>query len=133
MSDSPQHNGDGATSSPERQPDCTRSLAEHRREIQHDAEALAVAVQEAADSAQHYLTEQVARRPYRTLGVAAGIGYVLGGGLSSRLTTLVFGAATRLAMALAARELGVRLLQDSSRKSWKRDPLTRIGGAKELS
>jgi hypothetical protein len=92
-----------------------------------------VAVQEAADSAQHYLTEQVARRPYRTLGVAAGIGYVLGGGLSSRLTTLVFGAATRLAMALAARELGARLLQDSARKSWKRDPLTTIGGAKELS
>ena len=132
MSDSHQRNGDGATSPPEPQIEHARSLAEHGREIQHDAEALAAAMQEAADSAQHYLTEQVARRPYRTLGVAAGLGYVLGGGLSSRLTTLLLGAATRLAMALAARELGARLLQDSSRNGWEREPLTTIGGAKEL-
>jgi len=133
MSDSHQGNGDGATSPPERQAERVRSLAEHGREIQHDAEALAAAVQDAADSAQHYLTEQVAQRPYRTLGVAVGVGYVLGGGLSSRLTSVLLGAATRLAMALAAREIGARLLQDSSRNGWEREPLTTIGSGKEPS
>ena len=63
----------------------------------------------AADDLERYLTEQVEERPYITLGVAAGVGYVLGGGLRSRLTAVLLGAATRLAMAVAARELAARL------------------------
>ena len=43
--------------------------------------------------------------------VAAITGYALGGGLSSRLTSVALGAAPRLAMALVARELGARLVQ----------------------
>lgn len=106
--------GNGAASGPERQPHNSRSLGDHGRQIQHDTETLAAAVEDAADGVQRYLTDQVTQRPFSTLGVAAGIGYVLGGGLSSRLTTVLLGTATRLAMALAARELGARLLQGSS-------------------
>lgn len=105
MSDSENSKGNGAASGTEWLAQNARSLGDHGRQIQHDAETLAAAVRDAADGAQRYLTEQVAQRPYSTLGMAAGIGYVLGGGLSSRLTTLLLGAATRLAMALAAREL----------------------------
>ena len=86
------------------------SLSDYGRQIQHDAAALTATVQEATTGLESHLTAQVTRHPYGTLGVAAGIGYVLGGGLSSRLTVALFGAATRLAMALAARELGSRLL-----------------------
>lgn len=106
--------GNNSASGPERLAQDTGSLAEHGRQIQHDAETLAATVKDATGGIQRYLTEQVEQRPYRTLGVAAGIGYTLGGGLSSRLTTLLFSAATRLAMALAARELGARLRQGSS-------------------
>jgi len=102
----------GAPSGTERQGQ--RSLGEHSREIHHDVHALAAAVQDAAGDLERYVTEQVHRRPYSTLGVAAGVGFVLGGGLRSRLTAVVFGAATRLAMAVAARELAARLSPGTS-------------------
>ena len=113
-SDVENQKGNGASNGPEGHGDDTPSLGDLSRQIQHDAETLTADVHDATDGVRRYLTEQVAQRPYRTLGVAAGIGYALGGGLSSRLTTLVFGAATRLAMALAARELGTRFLQGNS-------------------
>jgi ElaB/YqjD/DUF883 family membrane-anchored ribosome-binding protein len=106
--------GNGASSPTERQPHNFRSLGDHSRQIQHDAEALAATVQDATEGVQRYLTAQVEQRPFTTLGVAAGVGYVLGGGLSSRLTTVLLGAATRVAMTLAARELAARLLQGGS-------------------
>ena len=103
---------DGAPSGTERQGQ--RSLGDHCRQIHDDAHALAAAVQEATDDLERYLTEQVEQRPYAPLGVAAGVGYVLGGGLRSRLTAVLFGAATRLAVALAARELAARLSPGAS-------------------
>ena len=90
------------------------SLGAHARQIQHDAETLAAAVCDATDEVQRYLTAQVEQRPFSTVGVAAGVGYVLGGGLSSRLTAVLLGTATRVATALVARELGARILQRSS-------------------
>lgn len=86
-----------------------RSIGEHGRRIHRDAAALAAEVQGTTADLEHYLTEQVARRPYRTLGVAAGIGYVVGGGLRSRLTAVVLTTLARVAVALVARELGARL------------------------
>ena len=113
MSDATHSNGpNGAPSGTERQGQ--RSLGDHGRQIHHDAHALAAAVQEAAHDLERYLSEQVEERPYAALGVAAGVGYVLGGGLRSRLTTVLLGAATRLAMALAARELAARLSPGAS-------------------
>ena len=86
-----------------------RSLGDHCRQINQDAHELAAAVHDATDALEGYLKEQVHRQPYVTLGVAAGVGYVLGGGLRSRLTAVLLGAATRVALAVAARELGDRL------------------------
>jgi ElaB/YqjD/DUF883 family membrane-anchored ribosome-binding protein len=113
MSDAQHSNGpDGAPSGTERQGQ--RSLGEHCRQIHHDAHALAAAVQEATDDLERSLIDQVEQRPYTTLGVAAGVGFVLGGGLRSRLTAVLLGAAMRLATALAARELAVRLSPGAS-------------------
>jgi ElaB/YqjD/DUF883 family membrane-anchored ribosome-binding protein len=96
------------------QPREARSLGDHCRRIHDDAHALAAAVQEATDDLERYLTEQVEERPYAALGVAAGVGYVLGGGLRSRLTAVLLGAATRLATALAVREIAARLSPGAS-------------------
>jgi len=95
-----------------------RGLAEHGRQIQHDAEALAAHVRDATSGIQDYLTTQVEQRPLSTLGVAAGLGFMLGGGLSARLTVFLFGAATRLGAAVIAREVGARL----SLNDWTGNP-----------
>jgi len=113
-SDSDKANGNGAACGPQWQPQEPMSLADHARQIQHDAGALAGTVRDATDGVQRYLTAQVEQRPLSTVGVAAGVGYVLGGGLSARLTAMLLGAATRVAMALVARELGNRILQGGS-------------------
>jgi hypothetical protein len=105
-----EHSGNGLAGDMARQGPEARSLADYGRQIQQDAHALTATVQDATADLEGYLTAQVTQRPYVTLGVAAGIGYAVGGGLSSRLTVALVGTATRLAMALAARELGARLL-----------------------
>ena len=87
-----------------------RSFGDHCRQINQDAHALAAAVQDATSGLEGYLTERVHSRPFVTLGAAVGVGYVLGGGLRPRLTAALLGAATRVALAVAARELGDRLL-----------------------
>ena len=90
-------------------------LSEAGRQIRGDAQQLASHVSEAGTELQSYVTEMVRERPLATLGVVAGIGYLLGGGLSSRLTVLALGVGTRFAMAMAAREMS----------SWATQP---IGG-----
>ncbi len=82
------------------------SLADRGRQLQGDAQKLVGHVQEARSELQTFLTDSVRDRPVATLAAAAGVGYVLGGGLSSRLTVLMFGVATRFALAVAAREMG---------------------------
>jgi len=86
-----------------------RSLGDHCRQINQDAHVLAAALQQATSGVEGYLSGRVQSRPYLILGVAAGVGYVLGGGLGSRLTAVLLGAATRVVLAVAARELGDRL------------------------
>lgn len=105
-----ENSGNGAAVGTQRQSLEGSSLAEYGRRIQHDARALTATVQDATTGVEGYLTAQVRRRPYGTLGLAAAAGYTLGGGLSSWLTVGVLGAATKLAMALAAREIEARLL-----------------------
>jgi len=114
MGDSENSNGNGAASGTEPPFQDARSIGDHGRRIHHDAEALVGGVRDATDGVQRYLTTQVEQRPFSTLGVAAGVGYVLGGGLSARLTVFLLGAATRVATALVARELGSRILQSGS-------------------
>lgn len=132
MSDAKSSNGpNGAPSGTERQG--RRSFGDHGRQIHHDVHALAAAVQEAADDLEGYLTAQVEERPYTTLGVAAGVGFVLGGGLRSRLTAVLLGTATRLAMALAARELAARVSPGASASAQNKNAGERVGAGKERS
>jgi len=84
-------------------------LLEQGKVLHQDATALATSMQESAQLFNRYVTEQVEQRPYTTLGIAAGVGYVLGGGLTNRITGTALGTVYRLALALAARELSTRL------------------------
>lgn len=95
------------------------SLADRRRQIRREVETLASAVQDATGDVRRYLADQAERRPYRSLGIALAVGYVLGGGLNSRLTAMSLAAATRFAMALAVREVGTWIVQGDSAAAQK--------------
>ncbi len=56
-------------------------------------------------AADTFATEQARERPYLFLGVAAGIGFVLGGGLASRLGGTLLGVGSRLAASRLMEEL----------------------------
>jgi len=47
------------------------------------------------------IDERVARHPYGTVAAALGIGYVLGGGLFTSLTSRIFGLGLRIGVKLA--------------------------------
>ncbi len=102
----------GAQTEPSPESFRTPRLYEQGRQIHREAQALVTAVEEAAAEVAGLLHEQTQRHPYRTLAAAASVGYVIGGGLASRLTKLMLGVGGRLTIALAARELS-RLLQSA--------------------
>jgi len=102
MRDSEPSKANGAAMPPV---DAPHSVSDHGRRVQHDPATLAAELRGTAAGVERYLAEQVNRRPFGTLGAAAGIGYVLGGGLDSRLTIAIVGAAARLVAGLAVREL----------------------------
>jgi len=69
----------------------------------------ALDVQSIADYAMELVQDQCKNHPFRTLGVAAGVGYVLGGGLPKFLVRLGMLAAGRV-LADAVTIEGVRTL-----------------------
>lgn len=98
-----------------------RPLGQHARQIGRDASSLVTELRETAADAEHLLTARMKHHPWTTLAAAAGAGYVLGGGLRTRFTVLLLGAAARLASALAMRELGDRMgpRPSSAADQWK--------------
>lgn len=76
------------------------------RQVRRDAEALAASVQEAAGQLEHQVARNMRERPWTTLAIAAGTGFVLGGGLATKLTRLALGIGGRLALAMLVQELG---------------------------
>jgi surfactin synthase thioesterase subunit len=83
-------------------------LPAHGRRVRRDAEALAAHIQEAAGQIENQVAENMAERPWTTLAVAAGAGFVLGGGLATRITRLLLGLGGRLAFAMLMQEFGRR-------------------------
>jgi len=69
------------------------------RRLERDTKQLLAAIERLSDDASAALREQVDHRPYRVLGLGFLGGYVLGGGLTVRLGSLVVAAACRAALA----------------------------------
>jgi len=76
-----------------------RPIGESVRALQRDTRELLGAVEQLSSSAGDALREQIDERPYATLGAAFVTGYVLGGGLSLRLATMLAAAAARASVA----------------------------------
>lgn len=75
-----------------------QQIRESVRALQRDTRELFGAIEQLSTSVGDALREQLDRRPYATLGAGFVAGYVLGGGLSLRLATLLGAAAARTAM-----------------------------------
>ena len=80
-------------------------IQERGREAYRDAQHLASTLEQAVDEIGQFLREQAEQRPYTSLATAAGVGYVLGGGVPSRLTRFLFGLGSRLAIEMFLHEL----------------------------
>jgi len=87
----------------------TPSLAERTVAVRRQTTALLDAGTELMQQLQKSARTQVVRSPYRTLGIAVGVGYVLGGGLPLRVVGLLMGMGTRLAFEVATRNLVAQL------------------------
>jgi hypothetical protein len=67
-----------------------RELVEQGEQIFDDVRAFAGSLRNAADDWQRLLRQRLERQPYAVLAIAAGAGYVLGGGLPRGLTKALF-------------------------------------------
>jgi hypothetical protein len=63
-----------------------------------------LAPEEMLHTAGSYVQSQLRERPYRTLGVAMGIGYLLGGGLTLRTASLLWSVGSQILPQLMSRD-----------------------------
>jgi hypothetical protein len=75
-----------------------RELAEESEHVREEFIALTGAALHVAQGWQSLLRDRLERQPYATLAVAAGVGYVLGGGLPTGLVRVLVGMGGRLAV-----------------------------------
>jgi hypothetical protein len=79
------------------------------RRLERDTKELIAAIERLSDDVGSSLRSQVDHRPYAALGFGFLAGYVLGGGLTFRLGTVVLAAAWRAAVGnLVARGTSIR-------------------------
>jgi len=88
----PHHGGNGAA-----RPPSARDLVEQGERIGQELVSLASTARHAAEGWEEVLRERIEQQPYAALAIAAGVGYVLGGGVPTSLF--------RVALALSGRAL----------------------------
>ena len=71
-------------------------IFEHTVEAKEEVQMLASSIGELSHDVTSYVEEQVKHRPWAVLGVAAAIGYVIGGGLPTRITRAGLSIAMRM-------------------------------------
>ncbi|MGD9765526.1 MAG: hypothetical protein AB7V27_17655 [Candidatus Binatia bacterium] len=72
----------------------------HYRNLRQQLEELAASVQELSVGAEAWVGRWLGPKPYATLAAAAGLGYVLGGGLPNFVVRQAFKLTARLTAAL---------------------------------
>jgi hypothetical protein len=73
-------------------------LVEQSQRVREDLVNFAGAARHVAHGWRALLRARLERRPYATLAVAAGVGYVLGGGVPTALVRVLVGVGGRLAL-----------------------------------
>jgi hypothetical protein len=94
------------TDAAERSSPSGRDLVEDSRRLGDDFAALAEEALHVALGWRALLCRRLERTPYATLAVAAGVGYVLGGGVPSAVVRTLIGVGGRIAVEHAIARLG---------------------------
>jgi len=80
-------------------------LQQRGARVRRGVSGLTSEVEGALGDFERTVREQLATRPYATLGAATGLGYLLGGGLPGGLGRLLFGMGGRMAFVMMAQKL----------------------------
>ena len=91
----------------------TRDLLEQSQRVREDVAALAGTVRQVTHGWEALVRERLEDRPYATLAVAVGVGYVLGGGIPTGLVRLLLGVGGRFAVEQAIARLTVPHVEKS--------------------
>ena len=86
-------------------------IYEQSRRVREDLEGLVSAVFEARSTWESTLRAKLSERPYVGLATAAGLGYVLGAGVSPALLRATLGLGSRVAFAVLMRRLAVPITE----------------------
>lgn len=81
-----------------------------------DTESMMAMADNAMGDAREFLGQQIKERPYVTLGVALGVGYILGGGLPRRLDSLLLPVIGRALYRTAMKKIQQKFLLGSNDK-----------------
>jgi hypothetical protein len=89
----------------------THELYEQTQRVKEDIARFSGAARQTVTGWEEVLREQLTRHPYGVLAAAAGVGYVLGGGVPSLVVRALLGVAGRVALqnALMSLTAGSRL------------------------
>lgn len=90
-----------------------RDLMAHGERLRDELSAVGAEVRDTLDDWRTLLRAELERQPYATLAVAAGVGYVLGGGVPPTLIRILLGVGGRL----AADQLLARIVKPTSAAS----------------
>jgi hypothetical protein len=85
-----------------------RELYEQGGEARDQIVELSAAIRRLLRDSEGVLRERMRKQPYGTIAAAAGVGYVLGGGLSPSAVRLLFAAGGRLAVEAFLHQLTTR-------------------------
>jgi hypothetical protein len=89
----------------------TTRVVEQSRRVREDVQELFSALFEARSELEDTLRQRLTARPYLGLAAAAGVGYVLGAGISPGLVRGAVGLGGRIAFAIMMRRLAVPLTE----------------------
>jgi len=92
-----------------------RDLWEQGRRVERDLEDLRDAIRQTVTTGQNLVRSRLRDQPYATLLAAAGVGYVLGGGLPRIPVRLLLGLGGRLAYGALMTQLLHALADNSGR------------------
>lgn len=83
----------------------TKRVVEQSRRVREDVQELVSAPFDARSEVEQSLRERLTAHPYLGLAAAAGVGYVLGAGVSLGLLRSAVGLGSRVALAVVMRRL----------------------------
>jgi hypothetical protein len=88
-------------------------LRQRAEQIGAETRALGSTLEATWSEVESLVRDSMQQHPYATMLVAGSVGYVLGGGLPSVLTRTLMAMGGRLAVEMAARQLGARLAAEN--------------------